>query len=59
MTQEIITYSIIGIALLAALYRIFRIQFTHKKQDGCGACEGGDQCTACPLKDLRSVKEKK
>ena len=59
MIQEIITYCIVAGAVLVAVYRIFKNQFSSKKTDGCNACEGGDKCAACPLRDMQSLKEKK
>lgn len=47
MTQEVIVYIIIGLAVLAVAIRVYRI-FTHKHK----CCEkGGDEChcDGCPL----------
>jgi len=59
MIQDILTYCIISIAVVFAVYRIFRTQFSAKKQSGCGGCSGEDNCAGCPLKDMKTIKEKK
>jgi hypothetical protein len=58
MTQEIITYGIITVAISFAGYLIFRKNFSKKKSDDCTDCAGGDKCSGCPLKDMQVPKKK-
>ena len=47
MMQEIIVYILIGLAVLAVAFRVYKI-FTHKHK----CCEKGDgdcNCEGCPL----------
>jgi hypothetical protein len=54
MIQDIITYSIIVLAVGIVIYRI--VKSYNKPKDPCSGC--GSDCTGCQFKDF-SEKEKK
>lgn len=58
MIQEIITYLILGLAVILSIRWIWKSIFPTKK--GCSGCASAQDCGGCPLDDLkREIEEVK
>lgn len=58
MIQEIITYSIIVLAIGIVLINIYYFLIKRSKKNDCNSCDISSDCNTCPYKDLKSIEKK-
>lgn len=56
MTQEIITYSLVGIALLLSGLKLYK-KFSRKTDSSCGGCTSNG-CDGCAVMEIKNEMDR-